>query len=229
MAVDDALGPAGRARRVTHGASLALIDLGPLHRLGAGDQRLVIVISRRRRVSTGDDDDVIEVARPVKGLEHLKQGLVDDDRPVLRVVDDEAQLVRMQPRVEGVQHGTHRRDREVELEVLRLVPQQRRHRVARPDAEAGQRGGEPAGARGALSEGCPADRPVRTAEDDLALGAQSLHPLDDVRHRERIVVHHQAFAHESLPELAFRRRAERTRRVMKTLPVNDGGRSARGS
>ena len=81
-------------------------------------------------------------------LEHLQQRFVDHDRPILGVGDDEAQLVAVQPRVERVQHRSHRGHREVHLEMLGLIPHQRGHGVAGLDAEAGQRR-SPAGGRAA--------------------------------------------------------------------------------
>ena len=72
MGVDDTLGAAGRSRRVTHGPGLAFVDLGPPHRLGAGDERLVVEVPLRRRVRAADDDHVGEVPGVVEGLEHLK-------------------------------------------------------------------------------------------------------------------------------------------------------------
>jgi hypothetical protein len=67
---------------------------------------------------------------------------VDEDHPVLPVVDDVGQLLREQPQVERVQHRSHGRHREVGLQVLLGVPQQRADAVALADAEAGQRAGQ---------------------------------------------------------------------------------------
>ena len=64
-----------------------------------------------------------------EALEHLEQRLVHHDRPVLGIGDDKAELIRMQAGVERVQHRPHQRDGEVELQVLRLVPQQRGERL----------------------------------------------------------------------------------------------------
>ena len=82
--VHDALRPAGRARRVAHGRRAALVELGPLDRLAAGDQRLVVERPVRGRAVVGDDDHVLELACAAERLEHRQQRLVDDDRPVLR-------------------------------------------------------------------------------------------------------------------------------------------------
>jgi hypothetical protein len=77
---------------------------------------------------------VFELVRVPEPLKRLQQRLVDDDRRVLRVVDDEAQLVRVKPRVQRVDDRADRRDREIGLEVLGLVPHQRRNSVAVADA-----------------------------------------------------------------------------------------------
>jgi hypothetical protein len=82
---------------------------------------------------------VLEVPGIVEALEHLEQRLVDDDRAVLGIVDDEADLIAVQPRVERVQHSAHGGYREVQLHVLGLVPHERGHRVPLLDPQAGER------------------------------------------------------------------------------------------
>ena len=100
----------------------------------------------------GDDDDVVEVPCRPEGFEHLEQRLVDDDHLVLGIVDDVGELVGEQPGVQGVDDRAHRGDREIQLQVLALVPQQRGHRVSLADAERGQRAGKATGATGARAE-----------------------------------------------------------------------------
>ena len=67
-----------------------------------------------------------------------QQGVVDDDDLVLGVVGDVDQLLGEQPDVERVQHRAHRRDREVGLEVLGVVPHEGRDPLVAVDAEVAQ-------------------------------------------------------------------------------------------
>ena len=83
----------------------------------------------------------------------MEQGLVDDDHTVLGVGGDVAQLVWVQTRVERVDHRSHQRNREVQLEVLGLVPKQCRDPIAIADAQVGEPAGEPPGTPGALAKG----------------------------------------------------------------------------
>ena len=62
------------------------------------------------------------------------------------VVDDVGELVGEKPYVQGVQHGPHRGDGEVGLEVLLVIEAERRHPVAPGDAETLEAGRKPLGA-----------------------------------------------------------------------------------
>ena len=67
-AVDDALRVAGRAARVAHRGGVALVDVGPVVRVGArrraarrSEHELVAAPLERRRVAVAGDDDVLTV------------------------------------------------------------------------------------------------------------------------------------------------------------------------
>ena len=97
------------------------------------------------RVGPGDDDvgDGLEVRQLRR--QQPDQRVVDDDDPVLGVVGDVDELLGEEPDVEGVEHRAHRRDREVGLEVLDVVPLEGRDPLVAGDAEptepVGQLGG----------------------------------------------------------------------------------------
>jgi hypothetical protein len=80
------------------------------------------------------------------------QALVDEDDPVLRVLDDVRQVRLEQADVERVEHRPHARDGHVRLEVLLMVPAERRDPVPRLDAERPERSDEPARAGDHLPE-----------------------------------------------------------------------------
>ena len=95
---------------------------------------------------------MLERLRRAEGLEYLKQRLVDDDCAILGIAGDKRQLVGMQARVQRMDHGTHQRHGVVQLEVLRLVPQQRRDTVPIANPEIGEAARHPAGPIGAFPE-----------------------------------------------------------------------------
>src|SRR5690242_17502377 len=111
----------------------------------------------------GDNDHVLKV--PVERIDEMEQGLVDDEYTIFGVGSDVAQLLRMQTRVEGMDHCSHQRDREVQLEVLGLVPQQCRDTVAITDTQIRQAASESPGTSGALTNGRAMHGAVGTTRD----------------------------------------------------------------
>jgi hypothetical protein len=59
--------------------------------------------------------------------------VIDKNNLIIRVVDDEGELVRMKAQVERVEDATSHWDAEVRFEVLIVVPSESRDTVARPD------------------------------------------------------------------------------------------------
>ncbi len=91
-------------------------------------------------------------------VELRQQTTIEDDHPVLGVLDDIRKIAGVQADVQRVQHGAHGRHRKVRLQVLTIVPGQRRDTVAWADAEVCERAGE-------LLRPCAACR--RTGSDGL--------------------------------------------------------------
>ena len=87
-------------------------------------------------------------------VEHLRQQrderVIHDDRVVLGMVGDVAELGGVEPQVEGVQHRAHGGDGEVGLQVLGVVPHQGGDPLIAGHAEAAQRTGELGRARRGL-------------------------------------------------------------------------------
>ena len=130
--VEDALRHPGRAARVAHGRGGVLVQLRILVvvRVGPREQLLVGVL---------DDEDVLDLRLVLELLPERQQRLVDDHGLVARVRRDVAEVVRVQPQVERVQDEAAARDPEVRLEVLVVVPAERRDAVAGLEAEPLQR------------------------------------------------------------------------------------------
>ncbi len=138
------------------------------------------------------------------GLERLEQRPqqrgqrpVDEDHLVLGVVRDVGELLGEQADVQRVEHAPRAGRREVELEVTCRVPREGRDPPVVGDAEVVEHSAQPTRAlgpgpvRGALD-------PRRRRGDDLLVGEQLLGPAEQVRDRERVVLH-QAL-HERSPE-----------------------------
>jgi hypothetical protein len=124
-------------------------------------------------------------------LPQRQQHAIDDHHPIVSVVDNEGELVGMQPQVERVEHASGQRNCEVCFEMLIVVPRQRGDPVAGLDAETLQGVCKAPRAGGEIAVRVPMDRPVRAACDDRSPWEDSLRVTEDRRQRER-EVHHQA-------------------------------------
>ena len=102
----------------------------------------------------------------VDRVEDVDQRLIDYDDTILGVGSYVAQVVWAQTRVERMDHSSHERNREVQLEVLGLVPHQGRNPIAISDAEVGEPAREPPGTLGTLAKGRATHRSVRTTRHD---------------------------------------------------------------
>jgi hypothetical protein len=180
MAIRDALGLARRAGGIAQHRCVTLVQLRPLQDRAGGRQQQVEVVDQARRCPAERDrggsyhDDVPHAGAPGQDAGELRDEVaVDDHHPVARVVDDVGQLVVRQAQVEGVQHRTHRRHREVRRQVRRRVPAQRRHHIIAADAQCLQRPRQAAGSRGKIGEGCAA----RRCAVELSDGCVGMHSL----------------------------------------------------
>ena len=172
VAVIDALGQAGGARRVEGRGAGVLGQVGKRERRRrGGEHRLVFRGERELRLRRGrpvvdeherDPGRILSLDR----LEDRQELGVDEDDVVGRVVDRVQDLVGRDAHVDRVQHGAHHRHGEEALEIAVAVPVHHRDRGARLDAERGERRSE---AADALGERC-----VRVADavgvDDLLRG-----------------------------------------------------------
>ena len=172
-------------------------DGGPLDRFGGGEQLLVVVDLDAPGVeSLGDLPFAVvhdhEMPQPFERghqrCEQPEQRLVGEDHLVIGVVDDVGQLLGEQPDVERVEDTTGTRRREVQLEVACGVPGERCHPAVVGDAERVEDAAQPPGALGPLRIGGPFEsRPRR--RHDLLVAEVLLGPIEQVRDRERNVLH----------------------------------------
>ena len=145
--VDDALRPAGRARRVAHGDRIVLVVRRRRRSLavGAGEQRLVVEMAGAgvdRRAREREHDHLLERVLVGELAIERQQDVVDDQEAVFGVVRDPADLVGREAQVQRVHHAARGRDAEVALEVGVVVPARASRRARPSSGRALQRRGE---------------------------------------------------------------------------------------
>ena len=128
-------------------------------------------------------------------LQQRDEGVVDEDHPVLGVVDDVDQLLLEQADVERVQHRTHARHREVQLQMALAVPRERAHSLALRHSQAGERARQAIDALGHLRVLGAQHRAVVLEREDLRARVVGGQAAADVVERQREVVLHQALQH----------------------------------
>ena len=234
--VDHALGLAGGARGVAHGARLVLVHLrvveAPARRF---QERLVVLHAGRHRLAgQRHDDHALDVDLVPELLEQRQQHVVDDQEAVLRVVGDEGDVVRREPQVERVQHAACDDRAEVGLVVGVVVPHQRGDPVAALQPRLGQRLGQQARPPVEIGVGVAVQRLVRHARDDLLRAEQLARPLQKMRQIERDAHHgglhftppaprlraRLAIQSNKSPQTPFPSRTQRTQRTATTLDMN---------
>ena len=128
-----------------------------------------------------------DVAREL--VEEREQGAIDEDEAIFGVLRDVADLGRVEPEVQRVQHRARARDAEVELEVPVVVPRERGDAIAGARAEPRERARELRAAPVQLGVGAAVNRPIRRPAHDLGAWEERLRPLEKMREREREIHH----------------------------------------
>ncbi len=197
VAVGDPLGLARGAARVADRGGRPLVDHRPGEDrgrrgecLGVGQDRLAGRLERCEVSLAGDQHVRDRRHQCERRRQHRQQAGVGENHPVVGVGGDEAELLRRQPDVQRVQDSAHGRHGEVGLEVLLVVPHERRDPLVAGDPQCPQRIRRPAGPLGDLAVACP---PARAA----GAGAGDHHAVGERRgggphHRgdgERDVLH----------------------------------------
>ncbi len=137
-----------------------------------------------------------------KLLGHGDEGEIEEEQLILGVIDDVAQLVVEEARVDGVADRAHPRDAEIELEVPVGVPGQRRDAIAEADAVALQRLGEAFGARFEIGVAIAMNAALDGARDDLGVAVIGRRIGHQLRDQQRPVHHHST---HGVPTLFNRR------------------------
>jgi hypothetical protein len=200
--VEDPLRVAGGAARVAEAGGGALVELRVVERLVAVGEQLVVTdrVRKLAGVAVANDDEVldaVELSRQRRN--NLDQRVVDEHDTVLRVVDDVDDLLREEADVHGVQDRTHRRNCEVGLEVLLVVPHEGADAIALADAELRQRRRQPVRPLRDLGIARVPHVAFTLQRHDLAVGTEAPHPFQHVPDGQRVVVLHQAFKDQWTP------------------------------
>jgi hypothetical protein len=141
-------------------------------------------------VRVGQDHDVLD-RRQLGAVfqQHRQEAEIGEDDPVFSVVDDVAELLGEQARVERVADRPDAHDPVPGLDMAAGVPGQRRDPVARQDAEPQQGVGHPLGAGVDRGIAGADDRPLDRAADDFAVAVPGLGVVEDLVDRQRPVLH----------------------------------------
>ena len=193
VAVEDALGVAGRAAGVAQPGGFALGEVGPGQRGVAGGEQVFVAeeveAARRHVVAVGEDDEGDAGQARRDPLDERQEGQVEQQDAVARVRRDIDDLVVEQPRVDRVCDGTHAADAVQALDVAPRVPGERRHPVAAADAEPRQRRREPPRPRRDAAPGRAVDAALDREADDFASRVVARGVVEQPRRRQRPVLH----------------------------------------
>jgi len=195
MVIDDALRAAGGAARVVQRDRIPLVARqGPREsRIALGEQRLIrnaphCLAGRAVRVGRLDHQGARGALRQGYTQHREKLG-IDDDRLRLAVVEDVGDRRRVEPRVDGVEHGAGHRHAVMAFQHGRHVGQQRRDRVAASDPPCRQRRGQPHAPVPQL----PIRPPQRAMHDGEAVREHLRRAFEEEQGRQRLVVGRAAF------------------------------------
>ena len=203
MAVDHALGVAGRAGRVAHARRRVLVDLAPaivavslveplLEGDPAGRGR------GRHAGAIGHDDDLLDALDGGKQLlGQRSEGQVDEQHPIFGVVHDPGDLLREQARIERMVDRADAHDPVPGLQVAGGVPAQRRDAVADAVAFPVEALRRPEGALPERGIGGAHDRPLHRARHDLPVAVLARRMIEDLVAQQRPFLHQPE--HGSLP------------------------------
>ena len=195
MTVEHALGIARGAGGVAERGGGPLVEDGPVVVSAfAREQGLVAGGAGKgggRHVRLVRHDDVALDRRQAVGdaLREFDEGEVEEQHPILGVVDDVDDLIGEQPRVHRMKHGAGPRDAVEEFQMPVSVPRQRADPVAAPDSKPAQEIGEPPGALLACAVAIAVDRALDGARDHRAVAVILRRVADQRRDHERDLLH----------------------------------------
>ena len=137
-------------------------------------------------------------------LKQRQQHVIDDEKAVVRMIDDEGQLLRMQPQIERVYHAAGGRYAEIGFQVHVVVPAQSANTVSRSQPCTMQRFRQRLDAAVKIQIRVTVQAAVRQAGNDLNRRVSFWDPLQDGL-QGKGVIHHGTLHRRCLPEWLKRR------------------------
>src|SRR5690349_2189306 len=203
-----------RAMRVDHAFRVPRGPGGVAHRRRLGfvqlrqsatarprlEQPFVVFVRVRRRLACPVHEYAFERSLGDKFFQHRQKYFVHDHKPVRRVSHDEPKLLRRKPQIQRVQHAARQRNPEVRLQVHAVIPHQRGHALAAPQAGPDQRASQRPRPRRHLRIRAPLDAAVGPARNDLHPWIER-HRALQYRPERQLKVHHGALHSHELPGL----------------------------
>ena len=196
VAVHGAFRVAGRARGVADARRRVLIEAGPAVVAVLGlDQLLEAQQVRhaglRRHVGAIRHRDEVAHRRQLRGelLDQRQEAQVETQHLVLGVVDDPGDLLREQPRVDGVAHQARAGRGVIDLEMAVAVPGQRADTVTRLATQPGQGLRQLAGAQFGVDPGVAMHVALDALGDDLGVAMVTRRVRDQRRDQQRHLHH----------------------------------------
>ena len=159
--------------------------------LARGQQRVVVERAGGCCAILRDHDDMLERRTCGEFLECGPEHVVHDGDAVACIAGDEGEIIRVEPKVQRVEHQARRGRAEVCFEVPVMVPGERGDAIAGPHAKSAERCRQSPCLLEALAIGVPVQRSIGTPADDLARRVQALGVAQEGGERQRRV-HHEA-------------------------------------
>jgi hypothetical protein len=123
-------------------------------------------------------------------LEDRNEGEIEEDEPVLGMVDDVVELVGKEPGVEGVHDGTKAHQPVPDFEVTMGIPGHGGHDLAFAEAQTRAGGaGKAPGPAVEIAIGIAVDRSFNRAGDDLSFAMPSTGMVENGVNQQRPVLH----------------------------------------
>ena len=203
VAVHHPLRIAGRAGRVAQRRGGVLVEERPLvigrrlrHEVFVAERRKAV--DRRHRLRLAQRDPAAHQRQPrLELLDQRREDRIEADDGVFGVMHDVLDLVREEPRVDGMQHPPRAGHSVIEFEVAIAVPRERRDAIAAAEAERVERVRDPLRAGRDLRVIRTMKCAFRIAGDDLASAVPGRGIIDQAGYEKRTVLHQSK--HDRLP------------------------------
>jgi hypothetical protein len=142
--------------------------------------------------AVGHDDVALHaVEQAVQLVEQRRESQIEEDIAILGMIDDVAELIDRQPRIDRVADGADARDGVVQLQVPVRIPGDGGDAIVGPYAQRLQRVGELTAAPGSIPIGITMQVAFRGPRNDFLLRIARGRVFDDLRGHQG-PIHHQS-------------------------------------